>query len=120
MSAWSKISATDNFDDYVEELSRPLSEPPPPPAPVPDTKTELIDLAGAVENRQKYIPDEPSSKEARLEKVKEKGFSPPVDVYEPGFRTDLYEAIKNFWREKKKTRDKLDKIREKTGIGRTV
>jgi hypothetical protein len=108
-----------DFDKYLEELSAPLPEEPPAPPPpesIPMEKTELMDLASEAENKKTYLDEggEPSWK-----KKKEEGtLAPPVDIYEPGFRTDLYAAIKGYFKKQKETRDRVQKIREKTGIGR--
>lgn len=104
---------SDNFDSYMEEWSQPL---PPDPRPVPEAvpmeRTQLVDIATQAEA--------PKTDAKPFEKRKEEGFSmaPPLDVYEPGFRSDLYAAIKSYFKHQKVTRDKIQAIREKTGIGR--
>lgn len=106
----------DKFDSYMNEWAEPLPEPPKPaPEEVPMEKTVLVDLASEVENKKTYIGEgEPAWK-----KKKEEGtLAPPVDVYEPGFRSDLYAAIKSYFKKQAETRKKVQAIREKTGIGR--
>lgn len=106
-----------HFNAYMEELSEPLPEAPKPdPVEVPMEKTVLVDYATEVENRKNYLEE---GHEPGWKKKKEEGtVSPPVDVYEPGFRSDLVAAIKRYWADQRKTREKVQKIREKTGIGR--
>ncbi len=106
----------DKFDSYMEEWAQPLPEPPPPPPEVvPMEKTVLVDLASEVENKRTYIGDEDPA--WKLKKA-EGTMAPPVDVYEPGFRSDLTAAIKDFFRKQAETRANNQRIREKTGIGR--
>jgi hypothetical protein len=108
----------DKFDSYMEEWSQPLPQEPevkPPPESIPMEKTVLVDLAGAVENKKTYLEE---GDEARKARKAEGTLAPPVDVYEPGFRTDLYAAIKSYFRKQKETRERIQAIREKTGIGR--
>lgn len=108
----------DKFDSYMEDWAAPLPpDPRPTPESVPMEKTEIIDLATEAEKPKNYLNE---GEQKPFEKLKEEGFSmaPPLDVYEPGFRTDLYKAIKGYFKDKKATREKLQAIREKTGIGR--
>jgi hypothetical protein len=106
-----------NFDAYMEEWSQPLPEAPKPdPVEVPMEKTVLVDYATEVENRKNYLEE---GREPAFKKKREEGtVAPPVDVYEPGFRSDLVAAIKSYWKKQRETREKVQKIREKTGIGR--
>ena len=106
----------DRFEEYMNEWAEPLpSEPKPPPESVPMEKTVLVDLAEGVENKKTYIEEGSAAREAR----KAEGIAAPsVDVYEPGFRTDLYAAIKSYFKKQADTRKKVQAIREKTGIGR--
>ena len=108
----------DKFDSYMEEWAKPLPEAPaaPPPEAVPMEKTVLVDLASEVENKKTYLENDAAEK--RLARKEEGTLAPPVDVYEPGFRSDLYAAIKDYWRKQKATRDRVQRVREKTGIGR--
>jgi len=78
-------------------------------------KTVLVDYAGEAEKPQTYIEPDNS---ARLERKNSGTVAPPLDVYEPGFRTELYEAIRDYWKGKREMRDKLQALRERTGIGR--
>lgn len=80
-------------------------------------KTELVDLAGASGEKKTYLD---GGEEPAFKKRQKEGFSmaPPVDVYEPGFRSDLYAAIKSYFKKQKETRERVQQIREKTGIGR--
>lgn len=102
--------ADSNFDNYMEKLAEPLPEPPKP-----DIATELVDIAAGVENQETYIPKErkpfQERKEAGVTAVSE-----PVNIYEPGFRSDMYEAMVNYFKEKKKERIRLDKLRERIGL----
>lgn len=107
-----------NFDQYLESLSEPLPEAPkfvPAPESQPMEKTVLVDLASEVENKKTYIPE----KAAWKEKKAEGNMAPPVDVYEPGFRSDLTAAIKDYFKRQKAIRDNNERIRKITGIGRT-
>jgi hypothetical protein len=110
----------DKFDSYMEEWAEPMGEAPkPPPEAVPMEKTVLIDIAGESENPKNYLNE---GQEKAFEKRKKEGFemNAPVDVYEPGFRSDLVSAIKNYWRFKRETRERHDAIRAKTGFGRSL
>lgn len=108
----------DDFDTYMNEWAEPL---PPDPRPVPESvpmeKTVVVDFVGEAEKPKTYLDegDKPAFK-----KRQEEGFSmaPPVDIYEPGFRSDVYAAIKRYFLDKKATQNRIQAIREKTGIGR--
>lgn len=111
-----------SFDAFLESLSEPLPEAPVyAPDPVPESQpmqpTVLVDLATEVENKGQYIDE---SKPKKFEQRKQEGFemAPPVDIYEPGFRTDLVAAIQNYFAEQKRIRDNNERIRKITGIGR--
>ena len=106
-----------HFDSYMEEWSQPLPEAPKPdPVEVPMEKTVLVDYATEVENKKNYLNE---GQEPAFKKQREEGtVAPPVDVYEPGFRTDLVAAIKRYWREKRETADKVQKLQKKLGLGR--
>jgi len=107
------------FDKYLEEISSPMVDAPAyaPPESIPMERTVLVDIAEAEENRKSYIEEDSSAREAR----KAQGtLAPPVDVYEPGFRTDLTAAIRRYFSEQAKIRKNNDRIRRITGIGRTV
>lgn len=108
----------DKFDSYMDEWSEPLPpDPRPTPESVPMERTEVVDLASEAENPHTYVDDDGRKV---FEQRKEDGFeiAPPVDVYEPGFRSDLYSAIKKYFKDKRDMSQKLQAIREKTGIGR--
>jgi hypothetical protein len=108
----------DQVDKYMQEMSAPLPEEPkwePAPEATPMEKTVLVDVATEVENKKTY-----DHGRAWQEKKLEGNVAPPVDVYEPGFRSDLAEAIKDYFKKQKATRDRVQAIREKTGIGRYV
>lgn len=104
---WANIPQKE--EDY---LDIDTSIPEPPVYREPDTKTVLVDLATEAENKKTHVPEEKV-----FEKRKEEGFSmaPPVEIYEPGFRSDMYDAILNYFKEKKKVRDKNQEIRKKFG-----
>lgn len=103
-----------NTQKQEEEIDGTIPEAPPP-YKEPEIKTEVLDLATEVENKKTYVPTEGDKKP--FEKRKEEGFSmaPPVNIYEPGFRSDLYEAIINFWRQKKQIRQRNADLKEKMG-----
>ena len=108
-----------NFDKYLDTLSEPFVDAPkyePAPESIPMEKTVLVDLASAVEVKTTYdqAPDQ------RAERIKEGLVAPPVDVYEPSFRSDLSEAIIKFFKHKRAIRENNDRIRKITGIGRTL
>lgn len=108
-----------DFDKYLDNLSQPFVDVPkfePAPESIPMEKTVLVDLATAVENKTTYdqAPDK------RQERIKEGLVAPPVDVYEPSFRSDLSEAIIKFFKHKRKVAQNNERIRQITGIGRTV
>jgi hypothetical protein len=109
----------DKFDSYMEEWAKPLPDAPemaPLPESVPMEKTVLVDLAGAVENKSTYLEEDAAAK--REARKAEGTLAPPVDIYEPGFRTDLYAAITSFFKKQHETRKMVQRVREKTGIGR--
>ena len=89
------------------------SIPEPPVYKEPDTKTEIVDLATEAEKPKTYVPEEKKFKE-RKESGEIKA-STPVDIYEPGFRSDMYDAILNFFKEKKKMQHKHAALKEKMG-----
>lgn len=106
----------DKFDSYMEEWSQPLMEAPKAAAePPPMEKTVVVDLASEVENKKTHLEE---NSDARLARKAEGTLAPPVDVYEPGFRSDLTAAIKSFFKKQKNTREMVQRVREKTGIGR--
>lgn len=108
----------DKFDSYMEEWAQPLPEPPKPvPEAVPMEKTVVVDLAGEVENKKTHLEE---NSDARLARKAEGTLAPPVDVYEPGFRSDLTAAIRSYFKKQADTRKRVQAIREKTGIGRHV
>jgi len=108
-----------DFDKYLDTLSQPLVDAPkyePAPEAIPMEKTVLVDLASAVDNKRTH-----EGTSAEREARRQEGLvAPPLDVYEPSFRTDLTAAIKSFWKEQRKIRDNNDRIRKITGIGRTI
>ncbi len=106
------------FDKFLDTLSEPFVDAPTwhPPESIPMEKTVLVDLAESVENKATY-DQTPVDREARKAEGK---VAPPVDVYEPGFRSDLVEAITDYWKKKRLVRENNDRIRKITGIGRTV
>ncbi len=106
----------DDFDKHMDEWAQPL--PPEPqwlPEAIPMEKTVLVDLASEVEAPKTHLEADSA---ARLERAASGVAAPPVDVYEPGFRSDLSAAIKSFFMKQKATRERVQAIREKTGIGR--
>ncbi len=108
----------DKFDSYMEEWAAPLppAPEPPPPEAIPMEKTQLVDLASEVENKKTYLDE--NAPPAWKKKKEEGTLAPPVDVYEPGFRSDLYAAIKSYFKKQRDTREMVQRVREKTGIGR--
>lgn len=105
-----------DFEKHMSEWAEPLPEPPKPvPESVPMERTVVVDLATEAENKKQYIDEG----EAKWKKNKEEGtMAPPVDVYEPGFRTDLYAAIKKYFKDQKAIRENNQRLREKMGMGR--
>jgi len=97
-----------------EEIDGAIPEPPPA-YKEPDTKTQVLDLASEVENKKTYTPKEGEEKPFETRKAEGFSMAPPVDIYEPGFRSDMYEAIIDYFKRKKDTRDKNNSIREKLG-----
>ena len=96
-----------NADNYLEKLAEPLPEPPKP-----DIETKLVDIATEVEKPKAYI-----NPEKKYEKPKELSpVSEPVNIYEPGFRTDMYAAMVKYFREKKREKENVQKLREKLGL----
>lgn len=107
-----------DFEKYNSEWSEPLPEAPKPlPESVPMEKTVIVDLASEVEEKKTYL-DENGAASSRRARKEEGTLAPPIDIYEPGFRSDLYAAIKSYFKEQKRVRDNNQRIREKTGIGR--
>ncbi len=106
----------DKFDSYMEEWAQPIPEAPKPlPESIPMENTVVVDLASEVENKKTHLED---GSEQRLARKEEGSLAPPVDVYEPGFRSDLTAAIRSYFKKQRDTRQMVQRIREKTGIGR--
>lgn len=99
----------DNFDEYLETISGGIPEAPPV-YKEPDTKTVLVDIDP--EEKKTYTPDEKA-----FEKRKEEGFSlgPPVDIYEPGFRSEVYEALVNYFKGKREQKAHFEELKKKMG-----
>lgn len=113
--SWQNLPTDDlkeaSFDNYMDKLAAPLPE-----APRPMEETKLIDLAAEGAAPKTYLPDEHAPKP--FSKKKEDGFSmaPPVDVYEPGFRTDLKDAILTYFKRQRAIKEKNAQIRAKIGL----
>lgn len=105
----------DDFDRYVDSLDTAIPEAPLPES-VPMEKTVLVDMAGELEAGAKpYVATEGNKP---FEKRKAEGvtnYAPPVDVYEPGFRSDLYEALVAYFRKQADTKARNQRLREKIG-----
>lgn len=114
---WDRLSTDDQKDSNWENYMEVLAEPIPPP-PKPDTATVLVDLATEAEKPKTYVAEPEEGEKKVFEKRKEEGFSmaPPVDVYEPGFRSDLYDAIVEYWKNKAAQRQKLADLKQKIGM----
>ena len=111
--SWSSLPEKDSFDSELEKLSEPL-----PPAPMmhdPGTQIELVDLAAAEENRKTYLGQ---GEKKKFEQRKEEGFStsPPLNIYEPGFRDDLHDALITHFKKLKRERENNQRLREKMGM----
>lgn len=103
-----------NLPQIEDEIDGSIPEPPV--YKEPDTKTELVDLASESEKPKVYVQKEGEVK--KFQERKESGeikASTPVDIYEPGFRSDMYDAILNFFKEKKKMQHKHAALKEKMG-----
>ncbi len=115
MSGWENlptdIQAETNFENYMDKLAEPMPE-----APKPVLETKLVDFATEAEAPKTYVVKEDEQKP--FEKRKEDGFSmsEPVNVYEPGFRSDMYEAIVNYFKQQRKVRENNQRLREKIGL----
>lgn len=113
--SWTNLPTDDqaesNFDNYMEKLAEPMPEPPKPML-----ETKLVDIAEEVVTPKTYVAQE--GQEKPFEKKKADGFSvaEPVNIYEPGFRSDLYEAMVNYFRSQRKTRENNQRLREKIGL----
>lgn len=108
-----------NFDRFLDNLSAPLVDAPvyaPEPTHTPMENIVQVELGDAVENKTTY-DQAPVDRTAR---IKEGLVAPPVDIYEPSFRSDISEAIINFFKHKRSIRENNDRIRKITGIGRTT
>lgn len=88
---------------------------PEAPAPKPDIETKLVDITP---EKKTYIPEAGDKKP--FETRKEEGFSmaEPVNIYEPGFRSEVKDALIKYWKEKRERRDHLDSLRVKLGFKR--
>lgn len=97
-----------NLDDVDTEI---------PEAPKPAEKTVLVDFVTEAEAPKTYVAseDEPRPKDVRkAEGIK--SYAPPVDIHETGFRSDVYEGLVEFFKQKRETRIKLDALRKKIGL----
>jgi hypothetical protein len=109
MSGWGYMPENDS-EPVVDEL---------PPAPKPILETKLVDIAGESEAPKNYL-NEGAEKPAFKAKQDsgEKFMNTPVDVYEPGFRSDVYEGLVEFFKKRRAEKDRLDRLREKMGLRR--
>lgn len=110
MSGWSNIQAKDELDSLDESI------PEAPVYPKPDIETKVLDLASEAEDKKQYVVKE--GEEKPFEKRKRDGFqvAEPVNIYEPGFRSDLYEGLQKYFREKREEKDRVERIRKKIGL----
>lgn len=115
MNGWSNISAPDSTDAEFDRLAEPLPEPPPM-VHDPVTQIKAVDLASELENKKTYLAKEGEQKPFQARKENgEVQLAPPVDVYEPGFRNDLYEALISHFRKQKRIKENNQRLREKMG-----
>lgn len=105
---WENIPEDEASEIVVDEL---------PPAPKPILETKLVDIAGESEKPKNYL-NEGAEKPAFKERQEsgEKFMNTPVDIYEPGFRQDVYEGLVDFFKKRKAEKDKLDRLRDKIGL----
>ena len=83
----------------------------------PILETKLVDIAGESEKPKNYLnegAEKPAFKERKSRG--EKFMNTPVDIYEPGFRSDVYEGLVEFFKKRRAEKDKLDRLREKIGL----
>lgn len=108
---WGQLPTDKEKDLDYASLSQSIPEPPK----VDMLKTELIDLAGEAEAPKTYV-DQVGKK--KFEQRREEGIdpAPPVNIYEPGFRSDMYEAITNYFKKQKAVRDRNQALRERMGM----
>jgi len=107
MSGWNLAQVDSAEVDHDVIDNEPVLPPPPKFEPI---ETKLVDLAGEAEAPKKYT-------EKAYEKPKSAlATSEPLNVYEPGFRSDLYAGITKYFREKRDERRRLDDIRKKLGL----
>lgn len=100
-----------DYTNYEEKLFEPLPE-----APKPVVETKLVDLASEIEKPKTYVPDE--TEEKPKDANKKLGLAPPVNIYEPGFRTDMYAALVNYFKAKRATKERNAELRAKMGMRR--
>lgn len=103
-----------NLPDQEFDIDGTIPEPPPV-YKEPDTKTQVLDLASEVENKKTYVAKEDEEKPFETRKAEGFSMAPPVDIYEPGFRSDMYEAIISYFKQKKEMRTKHEQIKAKMG-----
>lgn len=98
--------------DYTD---MPVDPMPEPPKLVLETK--LVDIATEAEKPKNYLNE---GEEKKFKETKETpGYmNTPVEIYEPGFRSDMYEAMLKYFKEKKERSRQLDALRNKLGMRR--
>lgn len=111
MSGWQNLPTDDQKEWDHEHM--PVDPMPEPPKPIIETK--LVDLASEAESPKTYLA-QGERKNFEEKRDKSDKMNTPVDVYEPGFRTDLYEGLIKFFRDKRKRTDQLDRLRQKIGL----
>ncbi len=117
MSGWNLPQKDE--DEALLSIDTSIPEAPPvdttpPPEAVPMEKTELVDVADQMGKSQHGQDGEKKFQRRKEEGIK--SVSPPVDVYEPGFRSDVASALVKYFKEKRREQDRIAALRKKIGL----
>lgn len=111
MNGWTNLP-TDEQKQWDHE-HMPIDPLPEPPKPMVETK--LVDIDAESEKPKTYL-DQGERKNFEEKREKSDKMNTPVDIYEPGFRTELYEGLIKYFKDKRKRMDQIERIRQKIGL----
>jgi hypothetical protein len=87
-----------------------FEELPMAPEVKPIIETKLMDIATESEAPKKYI-DGVAHKDRPKQSMNE-----PVNVYEPGFRSDMFDAMVDYFKKRREVKHRNEELRKKLGL----